>query len=280
MSTKARCITIISAMTKRLPTVNPPLARERSGELRRATKLTPSRTAAGVGAGARRSYWTRAARRRGARGAGRRVHASTMVINPDLSPEGCGDSRVQGDRNRRDLGRTDAILKQYPGADVYNGRGKASCRDSSTVTRTWARRRERGSNEDFGFPNSAKLAVQPGSLLQGEKRPDGHHRRAGSDPYRHHDDGGFSSGIGRTRARCRRPACGGCSPKACATARTCRARCRPRGWRRARRRASPRSCATRACSASTTCSASGTAPNGDASACSRPRRWRKPRRPN
>ena len=28
---------------------------------------------------------------------------------------------------------------------------------------------QRGFNEDFGFPNSAKLPVQPGSLLQGEE---------------------------------------------------------------------------------------------------------------
>jgi hypothetical protein len=52
---------------------------------------------------------------------------------------------------------------------VYDGRGKAlfpgliNCHAHLTATL------QRGFNEDFGFPNSAKLAVQPASLLQGEE---------------------------------------------------------------------------------------------------------------
>src|SRR4029077_21209238 len=51
----------------------------------------------------------------------------------------------------------------------YDGRGKAlfpgliNCHAHLTATL------QRGFNEDFGFPNSAKLAVQPGGLLQGEE---------------------------------------------------------------------------------------------------------------
>ena len=52
----------------------------------------------------------------------------------------------------------------------------------------------------------------------------------------------------------RRPACAACSPSRSATARTCSADVAGRSSPRARRRGSRRSCATRACSASTTCS--------------------------
>ncbi len=67
------------------------------------------------------------------------------------------------------IGPTDQILRTYANADIYDGRGKAlfpgliNCHAHLTATL------QRGFNEDFGFPNSAKLAVQPGSLLQGEE---------------------------------------------------------------------------------------------------------------
>ena len=67
------------------------------------------------------------------------------------------------------IGPTDQILRTYANADVYDGRGKAlfpgliNCHAHLTATL------QRGFNEDFGFPNSAKLAVQPASLLQGEE---------------------------------------------------------------------------------------------------------------
>ncbi len=68
------------------------------------------------------------------------------------------------------MGPSDAILRQYPGADVYDGRGKAilpgliNCHAHLTATI------ERGFNEDFGFPNSAHLALQPSRLLSDEER--------------------------------------------------------------------------------------------------------------
>lgn len=67
------------------------------------------------------------------------------------------------------IGPTDQVLKAYPNADVIDGRDKAifpglvNCHAHLTATL------ERGFNEDFGFPNSAKLKVRPSSLLQGEE---------------------------------------------------------------------------------------------------------------
>jgi cytosine/adenosine deaminase-related metal-dependent hydrolase len=61
------------------------------------------------------------------------------------------------------------MLKQYPNADVYNGRGKAIVAGLVNCHAHLSATLQRGFNEDFGFPNSAKLAVSPGSLLQGEE---------------------------------------------------------------------------------------------------------------
>jgi 5-methylthioadenosine/S-adenosylhomocysteine deaminase len=68
------------------------------------------------------------------------------------------------------MGPSDDILRQYPGADVYDGRGKAilpgliNCHAHLTATI------ERGFNEDFGFPNTAHLALSPSRLLSDEER--------------------------------------------------------------------------------------------------------------
>ena len=92
---------------------------------------------------------------------------NTTVVNPDAVQNDVALA-VVGD-NIAAIGPTDQILKSYPNADVYDGRGKAlfpgliNCHAHLTATL------QRGFNEDFGFPNSAKLKVQPGSLLQGEE---------------------------------------------------------------------------------------------------------------
>jgi 5-methylthioadenosine/S-adenosylhomocysteine deaminase len=67
------------------------------------------------------------------------------------------------------IGPTDSILKSYPNAEVYDGRGKALIPGLINCHAHLAATLARGFNEDFGFPNSAKLAVQPNSLLQGEE---------------------------------------------------------------------------------------------------------------
>ncbi|MBW8861669.1 MAG: amidohydrolase family protein [Acidobacteria bacterium] len=67
------------------------------------------------------------------------------------------------------IGPTDAILQRYPNADVYDGRGKALCPGLVNCHAHLAATLERGFNEDFGFPNSARLSVRPASLLQGDE---------------------------------------------------------------------------------------------------------------
>jgi 5-methylthioadenosine/S-adenosylhomocysteine deaminase len=95
------------------------------------------------------------------------VFSNTTVVNPDLVQNDVALA-VVGDRIAA-IGPNDQVLTTYANADVYDGRGKAlfpgliNCHAHLTATL------QRGFNEDFGFPNSAKLAVQPGSLLQGEE---------------------------------------------------------------------------------------------------------------
>jgi 5-methylthioadenosine/S-adenosylhomocysteine deaminase len=95
------------------------------------------------------------------------VFRNTTVVNPDLVQNDVALA-VVGDKIAA-IGPTDQVLKSYPNADVYDGRNKAlfpgliNCHAHLTATL------QRGFNEDFGFPNSAKLPIQPGSLLQGEE---------------------------------------------------------------------------------------------------------------
>jgi 5-methylthioadenosine/S-adenosylhomocysteine deaminase len=67
------------------------------------------------------------------------------------------------------IGRTDTILSTYANAEVYDGRGKALFPGLINCHAHLAATLARGFNEDFGFPNSARLAIQPNSLLQGEE---------------------------------------------------------------------------------------------------------------
>ena len=67
------------------------------------------------------------------------------------------------------IGATDEILKQYPGADVYDGRGKAIVAGLVNCHAHMAAVIARGFNEDFGFPNSAHLKIQPRSLLSDDE---------------------------------------------------------------------------------------------------------------
>ena len=67
------------------------------------------------------------------------------------------------------IGPTDQILQTYVQADVYDGRGKALFPGLINCHAHLAATLERGFNEDFGFPNSARLAVRPPSLLRGEE---------------------------------------------------------------------------------------------------------------
>ena len=65
------------------------------------------------------------------------------------------------------IGATDDLLRTRPGAEVIDARGKALFPGLINCHAHLAATLERGFNEDFGFPNSARLAVRPASLLRG-----------------------------------------------------------------------------------------------------------------
>ena len=67
------------------------------------------------------------------------------------------------------IGPTDTILETYRQSEVYDGRGKALLPGLINCHAHLAATLARGFNEDFGFPNSASLAIQPASLLSGEE---------------------------------------------------------------------------------------------------------------
>ena len=163
-------------------------------------------------------------------------------------------SRSKATRSRRSA-RPTPILKTYPNAEVYDGRGKALLPGLINCHAHLAAALARGFNEDFGFPNSARLAVQPTSLLQGEEGTlmvtvgALEAIRTGTTTIVEN-----SGGISAPPPRWRRPACAACSRSRSAIARTLPARCRRRGSPRVKRPGSHPSCETRACSASTTCS--------------------------
>jgi cytosine/adenosine deaminase-related metal-dependent hydrolase len=67
------------------------------------------------------------------------------------------------------IGPTDSILKTYPNGEVYDGRGKALLPGLINCHAHLGAVLARGFNEDFGFPNTYRLAVQPNSLLSREE---------------------------------------------------------------------------------------------------------------
>lgn len=96
------------------------------------------------------------------------VFADTTVVNADSVQKNVALA-VQGGRIAA-IGSTSEVQAAYPRADVYDGRGKAlmpgliNCHTHLSATIA------RGFNEDFGFPNSYRLAKSPGSLLSTEER--------------------------------------------------------------------------------------------------------------
>jgi 5-methylthioadenosine/S-adenosylhomocysteine deaminase len=95
------------------------------------------------------------------------VFAHTTVVTVDAVRDDAALA-VQGDTIAA-IGPTEQMLRSYPQAEVYDGRGKALFPGLINCHAHLAATLARGFNEDFGFPNSAKLAVQPGSLLEGEE---------------------------------------------------------------------------------------------------------------
>ena len=95
------------------------------------------------------------------------VFTHTTVVNADSTQEDVALA-VVGDKIA-DIGPNDAIVAKYPGADLYDGRGKALLPGLVNCHMHMAAVLQRGFNEDFGFPNSVRLAVNPASQLQGDE---------------------------------------------------------------------------------------------------------------
>ena len=67
------------------------------------------------------------------------------------------------------IGDTDALLAQFPNAEIIDARRKALLPGLINCHAHLDASLERGFNEDFGFPNSLNLPVSPGSLITGEE---------------------------------------------------------------------------------------------------------------
>ena len=99
--------------------------------------------------------------------AGTVVFTNTTVANPDTVQDDVALA-VEGSRIAA-IGPTDEVLAAYPGAERVEGRGKALLPGLINCHAHMRAVVARGFNEDFGFPNTANLAVSPASLLQGEE---------------------------------------------------------------------------------------------------------------
>jgi 5-methylthioadenosine/S-adenosylhomocysteine deaminase len=92
-------------------------------------------------------------------------HTSVVTVNGTQQDVALA---VEGDKIAA-IGPTDQVLKTYPQAAVYDGRGKALFPGLVNCHAHLAATIARGFNEDFGFPNSYRLAIQPNSLLSAEE---------------------------------------------------------------------------------------------------------------
>jgi cytosine/adenosine deaminase-related metal-dependent hydrolase len=95
------------------------------------------------------------------------VFTHATVVNVDAVQDDVALA-VGGDRIVA-IGANDTVVRTYPGAEIYDGRGKAIFPGLINCHAHMAAVLARGFNEDFGFPNAARLSVQPTSLLQGEE---------------------------------------------------------------------------------------------------------------
>jgi len=91
------------------------------------------------------------------------VFTDTTVVNADSVQRNVALAVAGGQIAA--IGPTAQILELYPRADVYDGRDKALLPGLINCHAHMSAVLQRGFNEDFGFPNTANLAVSPGSLL-------------------------------------------------------------------------------------------------------------------
>ena len=96
------------------------------------------------------------------------VFTNTTVVNADAVRNDAALA-VEG-QNIVAIGPTDDVLARFPRAEVYDGRGKALLPGLINCHAHMSAVIARGFNEDFGFPNTARLPVPPSSLLGGEER--------------------------------------------------------------------------------------------------------------
>ena len=95
------------------------------------------------------------------------VFTHTTIVNADSVQRDVALA-VQGDRIVA-IGPTDTVIASYRGPEVYDGRGKVLLPGLINCHMHLSATLQRGFNEDFGFPNSARLAIQPNRLLQGDE---------------------------------------------------------------------------------------------------------------
>lgn len=122
---------------------------------------------AGAGAGAAALILDRTSLQAQGSSSGAVVFTHTTVVNADSVREDVAMA-VEGDRIAA-IGPTDEVLAAYPDAEVYDGRKKALLPGLINCHAHLGATLARGFNEDFGFPNSYRLAIRPGSLLSEEE---------------------------------------------------------------------------------------------------------------
>ena len=96
------------------------------------------------------------------------VFANTTIVNADAVLEDVALA-VEGQRIVA-IGPTDEVRATYPRAALYDGRHKALLPGLVNCHAHMSAVIARGFNEDFGFPNTARLPVSPASLLSDEER--------------------------------------------------------------------------------------------------------------
>jgi len=134
---------------------------------RRSLNVTRRQLLAGAGAGAAALLLDRRGLQAQTTSTRPVIFSRTTVVTADAVQHDVSLA-VEGDRIAA-IGPTDPILKRYPHAEVYDGSGKALVPGLINCHAHLAATLARGFNEDFGFPNSARLAIQPTSLLEGEE---------------------------------------------------------------------------------------------------------------
>lgn len=113
----------------------------------------------------------RAASRRPSHGAGQTpsvVFTRTKVVNADGVQDDV--ALVVEGQTIAAIGPTDQLLAEHPRAEVYDGRGKVLLPGLINCHAHMSAVIARGFNEDFGFPNTARLPIGPAGLLEGEER--------------------------------------------------------------------------------------------------------------